>query len=112
VRDNGAVRVNALYLTIGVKLSCTKEVLGPWIAQSEGTKFWLQVVTELKNCGLADTFIACVDGLKGIRDAIESVFPKTAVQLCLARMVRHSLNCVGWKQRKEVTADLHGRTPG
>jgi putative transposase len=106
VRDSGAVRLKALYLAIGVNLEGIKEVLGLWMAQTEGAKFWLQVVTELKNRGVADIFIACVDGLKGFPDAIEAVFPKTAVQLCLVHMVRHSLNFVGWKQRKEVAADL------
>jgi putative transposase len=106
VRDSGAVRVKALYLAIGVNLEGIKEVLGLWMAQTEGAKFWLQVVTELKNRGVTDIFIACVDGLKGFPDAIEAVFPKTAVQLCLVHMVRHSLNFVGWKQRKEVAADL------
>jgi putative transposase len=72
----------------------------------DGAKFWLQVVTELKNRGVADIFIACVDGLKGFLDAIEAVFPQTAVQLCLVHMVRHSLNFVGWKQRMTVAADL------
>lgn len=106
VRDNGAVRVKALYLAIGVNLEGIKEVLSLWMAQTEGAKFWLQVVTELKNRGVADIFIACVDGLKGFPDAIESVFPQTAVQLCIVHLVRHSLNFVGWKQRKEVAADL------
>lgn len=76
------------------------------MAQTEGAKFWLQVVTELQNRGVADIFIACVDGLKGFPDAIEAVFPKTCVQLCLVHMVRYSLNFVGWKQIKEVAADL------
>ncbi len=98
--------LDALYLAIGVNMDGMKEVLGLWMAQTEGAKFWLQVVTELKNRGVADIFIACVDGLKGFPDAIEAVFPKTAVQLCLVHMVRHSLNFVGWKQRKEVAADL------
>jgi putative transposase len=106
VRDNGSVRVEALYLAIGVNLDGLKEVLGLWMAQTEGAKFWLQVVTELKNRGVADIFIACVDGLKGFPDAIEAVFPKATVQLCIVHMVRHSLNFVGWKQRKEVAADL------
>lgn len=83
-----------------------KEVLGLWIAQTEGAKCWLQVATELKTRGVADIFIICVDGLKGFPEAIEAVFPKTAIQLCIVHMVRHSLNFVGWKQRKEVTADL------
>ncbi len=106
VRDNGAVRVKALYLAIGINLDGLKEVLGLWMSQTEGAKFWLQVVTELKNRGVSDIFIACVDGLKGFPDAIEAVFPKTTVQLCLVHMVRHSLNFVGWKQRKAVAADL------
>jgi putative transposase len=83
-----------------------KEVLGLWIAQSEGTKFWLQVVTELKNRGVSDIFIACVDGLKGFPEAIETVFPKTTVQLCIVHMVRYSLNYVGWNVREQVAMDL------
>lgn len=106
VRDNGAVRIKAVYLALGIKLDGEKELLGIWIAQTEGAKFWLQVVTELKNRGVSDIFIACVDGLKGFPEAIETVFPKTAVQLCIVHMVRHSLNYVGWKLRKEVAADL------
>ena len=106
VRDSGAVRIKALYLAIGVNLDGMKEVLGMWMAQTEGAKFWLQVVTELKNRGVADIFIACVDGLKGFPEAIEAVFPQATVQLCIVHMVRHSLNFVGWKERKEVAADL------
>jgi putative transposase len=106
VRDNGHVKNKAIYLAIGVTVEGYKEVLGLWIAQTEGAKFWLQVVTELKNRGVADIFIACVDGLKGFPEAIESVFPQTEVQLCIVHLVRHSLNFVGWKQRKEVAADL------
>jgi putative transposase len=106
VRDNGHVRNKAIYLAIGVTMRGYKEVLGLWIAQTEGAKFWLQVVTELKNRGVNDIFIACVDGLKGFPEAIESVFPQTEVQLCIVHLVRHSLNFVGWKQRKEVAADL------
>lgn len=106
VRDGGHVRNKAIYLAIGVKLSGLKEVLGLWIAQTEGAKFWLQVVTELKNRGVNDIFIACVDGLKGFPEAIETVFPKTEVQLCIVHLTRYSLNFVGWKQRQEVAADL------
>ena len=106
VRDNGHVRNKAIYLAIGVTIEGYKEVLGLWIAQTEGAKFWLQVVTELKNRGVKDIFIACVDGLKGFPEAIESVFPQTEVQLCIVHLVRHSLNYVGWKQRKEVARDL------
>jgi putative transposase len=106
VRDSGHVRNKAIYLAIGVTIEGYKEVLGLWIAQTEGAKFWLQVVTELKNRGVTDIFIACVDGLKGFPEAIESVFPQTEVQLCIVHLVRHSLNFVGWQQRKEVAADL------
>lgn len=106
VRDSGAVRVKAVYLALGLNLAGEKELLGLWIAQTEGAKFWLQVVTELKNRGVQDVFIACVDGLKGFPEAIEAVYPKTAVQLCIVHMVRHSLNFVSWKLRKAVAADL------
>jgi putative transposase len=106
VRDSGHVRNKAVYLAIGVTMEGLKEVLGLWIAQTEGAKFWLQVVTELKNRGVNDIFIACVDGLKGFPEAIECVFPKTEVQLCIVHLVRHSLNYVGWKERREVAADL------
>ena len=105
VRD-GAVRVKAVYLAIGITMAGEKEVLGLWLAQTEGAKFWLQVVTELRNRGVQDIFIACVDGLKGFPDAIEAVFPKAVVQLCIVHMVRHSLNYVSWKRRKDVAADL------
>lgn len=106
VRDGAHIRNKAIYLAIGVNLSGIKEVLGLWVAQTEGAKFWLQVVTELKNRGVADIFIACVDGLKGFPEAIETVFPQAQVQLCIVHLVRHSLNYVGWKQRKEVASDL------
>ena len=106
VRDSGVVKAKAVYLAIGIDMTGNKEVLGLWIAQTEGAKFWLQVVTELKNRGLQDIFIACVDGLKGFPEAIETIYPKTKVQLCIVHMVRHSLNYVSWKVRKEVAADL------
>ncbi|WP_446811679.1 IS256 family transposase [Methylomonas sp. 2BW1-5-20] len=106
VRDTGAVRVKAVYLAIGVNMNGEKEVLGLWIAQTEGAKFWLQVVTDLKNRGVQDIFIACVDGLKGFPEAIETVYPHTAVQLCIVHLVRNSLNYVGWKMRKQIAADL------
>jgi putative transposase len=106
VRDSGVVRIKAIYLAIGVNLDGMKEVLGMWIAQTEGAKFWLGVITELRNRGVTDIFIACVDGLKGFPEAIETVFPQTTVQLCIVHMVRHSLNFVGWKERKQVAADL------
>lgn len=102
----GTVRVKAVYLAIGITMEGEKEVLGLWLAQNEGAKFWLQVVTELRNRGVQDIFIACVDGLKGFPEAIEAVFPKATVQLCIVHMVRHSLNYVSWKRRPEVAADL------
>mgnify|MGYP000566124028 CR=1 FL=1 len=105
VRD-GAVRVKAVYLALGINMAGEKEILGLWIAQTEGAKFWLQVVNELRNRGVQDIFVASVDGLKGFPEAIEAVFPQTAVQLCIVHMVRHSLNFVSWKRRKEVAADL------
>lgn len=106
VRDTGHVINKAVYLAIGITLDGVKEVLGMWVAENEGAKFWLQVVTELRNRGVQDIFIACVDGLKGFPEAIETVFPRTQVQLCLVHMVRNSLKYVSWKQRKEVAADL------
>lgn len=106
VRDAGSVRAKAVYLAIGVNMDGHKEVLGLWIAQTEGAKFWLSVVTELKNRGVQDIFIACVDGLKGFPEAIETVYPQATVQLCIVHMVRNSLNYVGWNKRKEVAADL------
>jgi putative transposase len=106
IRDGGHVRNKAVYLAIGINLDGMKEVLGMWIAQTEGAKFWLQIVTELNNRGVKDILIACVDGLKGFPEAIEAVFPKAQVQLCIVHQVRHSLNYVGWKQRKEIASDL------
>jgi putative transposase len=102
----GTVRVKAVYRAIGLTMEGEKEVLGLWLAQNEGAKFWLQVVTELRNRGVQDIFIACVDGLKGFPEAIEAVFPKATVQLCIVHMVRYSLNYVSWKRRPEVAADL------
>ena len=106
VRDAGVVRAKAVYLALGINMAGEKEILGLWISQNEGAKFWLQVVTELKNRGVQDIFIACVDGLKGFPEAIEAVYPQTAVQLCIVHMVRNSLNYVSWKLRKVVAADL------
>ena len=106
VRDAGSVRAKAIYLAIGINMEGHKEILGLWIAQTEGAKFWLSVVTELKNRGVQDIFIACVDGLKGFPEAIETVYPHAIVQLCIVHMVRNSLNYVGWNKRKEVAADL------
>ena len=106
VRDSGTVRAKAVYLALGINMAGEKELLGIWIAQTEGAKFWLQVITELKNRGVQDIFIACVDGLKGFPEAIETIYPKTAVQLCVVHLVRYSLNYISWKLREEVALDL------
>jgi putative transposase len=106
IRDTGHVGNKAIYVVIGVNMQGNKEVLGLWASQAEGAKFWLQVLTELKNRGVADVFIACVDGLKGFPESIETVFPRAEVQLCLVHQVRGSLSFVSWKQRKAVAADL------
>lgn len=106
VRDSGTVGTKAEYLALGVNMSGIKELLGMWISPNEGATFWLSVVTELRNRGVQDIFIACVDGLKGFPEAIESVFPKTQIQLCIVHMVRNSLKYVGWKERKTVAAEL------
>ena len=106
VRENGQVVKVAVYLALGITMAGKKEVLGMWAATSEGAKFWLHVLTEIRNRGVKDIFIGCVDGLKGFPEAIEAVFPATAVQLCLVHMVRNSLSYVGWKERKAVAQDL------
>ena len=106
VRNEGRVSNRAFYLAIGVNISGLKEVLGIWTAETEGAKFWLSVVSDLSNRGVKDIFIACVDGLKGFPEAIESVFPRTEVQLCMVHLLRHSTKFVSWKDRKEVSADL------
>jgi putative transposase len=106
VRDNGSVAKVAVYLALGITMAGQKEVLGMWVAATEGAKFWLHVLTELKNRGVRDIFIGCVDGLKGFPEAMAAVFPATQVQLCLVHMVRHSLSYVGWKERKAVAEDL------
>ena len=94
MRSEGHVQNQAVYLALGIHLDGHKELLGLWIGESEGAKFWLGVLTELRNRGVEDILIACVDGLKGFPEAIESVYPKTQVQLCIVHMVRHSLRYV------------------
>jgi putative transposase len=106
VKMEGRVTNKAVYLAVGVNTKGFKEVLGMWIAETEGAKFWLQIVTEIKNRGVKDIFIACVDGLKGLPEAIESVFPKTQIQQCIVHLIRNSLNYVPSKDRKAVAADL------
>ena len=105
-RDSGAVQNKSVYLALGINTDGEKELLGLWMAQTEGAKFWLSVMNELRNRGLQDIFIACCDGLKGFPEAIETVYPKTQVQLCIVHQIRHSLRYVNWKQRKEIAADL------
>ncbi len=106
VRDEGHIRNKTVYLVLAVNLEGQKELLGMWIEQTEGAKFWLRVVTELQNRGVQDVFIASVDGLKGFEDAIHSVFPETQVQLCIVHMIRNSLKYVSYKERKKVAGDL------
>jgi putative transposase len=106
VRENQRVINKAVYLALAVNTSGQKELLGIWISQNEGAKFWLGILTELKNRGVQDIFIACVDGLTGMEDAIQTAFPKTWVQLCIVHMVRNSLKYVSWKHRKEMAGDL------
>ena len=106
MRHEGRVENRAVYVAIGVDMDGHKDVLGLWTGGNEGAKFWLGVLTELKNRGVRDVLIACVDGLKGFPQAIESVFPEARVQLCIVHMVRASLNYVNWKERKPVAADL------
>jgi putative transposase len=106
MRHEGRVENRAVYVAIGIDLEGRKEVLGLWTSDNEGAKFWLGVLTELKNRGVKDILIVCVDGLKGFPQAIEAVFPEARVQLCIVHMVRASLNYVNWKERKLVAADL------
>lgn len=106
VRENGQTQKVAVYLALGVNMEGRKELLGMWAADTEGAKFWMHILTELQARGVKDMFIACVDGLKGFPEAMQTVFPKTQVQLCLVHMVRHSLSYVGWKERAQVAKDL------
>jgi transposase-like protein len=106
VRQDNRIVKKSVYLALGINLSGHKELLGLWIAETEGAKFWLSVLTELQNRGLKDILIACVDGLSGFPDAIESVYPNTKIQLCIVHMVRNSLKFVSWKDYKAVTTDL------
>jgi putative transposase len=105
-RQEGPVQTKAVSLALGVTLEGEKELLGLWLSDSEGAKFWRTVFTALKNRGVQDCFIACVDGLKGLPEAIEAVFPKTQVQLCIVHKVRNSLRYVPWKERRAVATDL------
>ena len=106
IRHNGRVENRAIFVAIGIDWHGQKDVLGLWTSATEGAKFWLGVLTELKNRGVKDVLIACVDGLKGFPQAIVTVFPQTQVQCCIVHAIRASLNYVNWKERKAVAADL------
>lgn len=106
IRQDKKVINKAIYLALGVNMDGHKELLGMWISENEGAKFWLSVLTELQNRGLKDILIACVDGLKGFPDAINTVYPQTQIQLCIVHMVRNAMKYVPWKDYKAVAADL------
>ena len=106
MQSDGTLSNHAVYLALGVNLEGHKEVLGLWISRNEGSKFWMNVLTEMQNRGLQDILIACVDGLSGFSEAINSVYPRAEVQSCIVHAVRNSLKFVGWKERKKVAADL------
>ena len=106
VRQDKRVINKSIFLALGINTEGHKELMGMWISENEGAKFWLNVLTELQQRGVEDILIACVDGLKGFPDAINTVFPQTNIQLCIVHMVRNSLKYVSWKDYKAVTADL------
>jgi len=106
VHQDKRVIIKVIYLALGINLEGQKELLGLWLAENEGAKFWMAILTELQTRGIKDIFIACVDGLTGFSEAIETVFPKTTVQLCMVHLVRNSLKYVSWKDRKAVAQDL------
>jgi putative transposase len=106
IRDEGLVRNKAVYLAIGIRPSGHKEVLGLWIEQTEGAKFWLRVMNEIKARGTQDILIAVVDGLKGFPEAITAVFPDAVVQTCIVHLIRYSMQFASWKERKAITTAL------
>jgi len=106
IRQDKRVINKAIYLVLGINIEGHKELLGMWVSENEGAKFWLSVLTDLQNRGVEHILIACVDGLKGFPDAINTVYPDAKIQLCIVHMVRHSLKLVPWKDYKAVTADL------
>ncbi len=106
IRDEGMVRNKAVYIALGVQADGTKDILGLWIENTEGAKFWLRVMNELRNRGVGDILIAVVDGLKGFPEAINAVFPETIIQTCVVHLIRHSLEFVSWKDRKPVVPAL------
>jgi putative transposase len=105
-RQEGPASSRAVYLALGIGMSGQKELLGMWVAASEGAKFWLSVLTELENRGMRDCLVACVDGLNGFGEALSAVYPRAALQLCIVHKVRNSLRYVPWKERKVVATDL------
>lgn len=105
-RDNHVIINKAVYLALAINKEGKKELLGIWVGKNEGSKFWMQVVTELKNRGVQQIYVACVDGLKGFPEAINTIFPRTTVQLCIVHMIRNSVQYVSYKDLKEVTTDL------
>jgi putative transposase len=106
IRDEGLVRNKAVHIALGVRADGTKEILGLWLEQNEGAKFWLRVMNERRNRGVEDLLLAVVDGLKGFPEAIRAVFPAATVQTCIVHLLRHSLDFVSWKDRKPVAAAL------
>ena len=106
IRDEGLVRNKAVYLAIGITCAGEKEILGLWIEQTEGAKFWLKVMTELKSRGTEDLLIAVVDGLKGFPEAITSIFPDCVVQTCIVHLIRYSMQFASWKERKALAKAL------
>ncbi len=106
IRQDGHVIKKTVYLAYGINIEGRKEVLGIWIGEAESAKFWMSVITDLKNRGVNDVLIACVDGLKGFKEAIESVFPKTEIQKCVVHQIRTSTKFVNWKDRKRFCADM------
>jgi transposase-like protein len=106
IRDEGTVKNKAVYLALGIDATGRKDVLGLWIEQTEGAKFWLKVFNDLKQRGVSDILIAVVDGPRGFPEAIEAVFPQTQIQTCIVHLIRNSLNFVGWKDRKALVAEL------
>ena len=106
IRDEGFVRNKAVYIALAILPGGTKEILGLWIEQTEGAKFWLRAMNEIKNRGVQDILLAVVDGLKGFPEAINATFPETLVQTCIVHLIRHSMNFASWKDRKHVAKAL------
>jgi putative transposase len=106
IRDEGLVRNKAVYIALGVQADGTKDILGLWIENTKGAKFWLRVMNELKNRGVNDFLIAVIDGLKGFAEAINAVFPQTVVQTCIVHLIRHSMDFASWKDRKILAGAL------